>query len=191
MPSTRVHLCVDMQRMFAEATPWHVETMAATLPAVEALVERDPEATVFTRFIPPPPEAVRGAWVDYYAAWPQMAGDRVPPELLELSPALTRLAPRAQVIDKPVLSPWWSGELHRHLQARGADTLVITGGETEVCVLATVMGAIDLGYHIILPTDALCSSAASCHSAMLSIYESRFGSHLETSTTNDILDQWR
>src|SRR5690606_19017273 len=85
MPSNRVHLCVDMQRMFVEATPWHIETMAATLPGIEALVERAPESTVFTRFIPPPPETVRGAWIDYYAAWPQMAGDRVPAELLELT----------------------------------------------------------------------------------------------------------
>jgi nicotinamidase-related amidase len=129
--------------------------------------------------------------VDYYAAWPEMAGDRIPAELLELTPTLQRFAGRGHVVDKPVLSPWWSGDLHRHLRSRGVDTLVITGGETEVCVLATVMGAIDLGYHIILPTDALCSSAESCHSAMLSIYGSRFGSHLSTSTIDEVLEQWR
>jgi len=191
MPSNRVHLCVDMQRMFVEETPWHVETMAGVLPGVEALVERDPEATVFTRFIPPPAESVRGAWVDYYAAWPQMAGDRVPQELLDLAPTLQRHVPPARAIDKPVLSPWWSGELHRHLRARQVDTLIITGGETDVCVLATVMGAIDLGYRILLPTDGLCSSAESCHTAMLSIYDSRFGSHLFTTTIQDILEDWR
>ena len=191
MPSNRVHLCVDMQRMFVEATPWHIETMAATLPGIEALVERDPEATVFTRFIPPPPETVRGAWLNYYAAWPQMAGDRVPAELLELTPTLQRFSASARTLDKPVLSPWWSGELHQHLRARGVDTLIITGGETDVCVLATVMGAIDLGYHMLLPTDGLSSSAESCHSAMLSIYGSRFGSHLATTTIPDLLEDWR
>ncbi len=191
MPSNRVHLCVDMQRMFVEATPWHIETMAATLPGIEALVERDPESTVFTRFIPPPRETVRGAWVDYYAAWPEMAGDQVPAELLELTPTLNRHVPPARTVDKPVLSPWWSGELHQHLRAREVDTLIVTGGETDVCVLATVMGAIDLGYHILLPTDGLSSSAESCHSAMLSIYGSRFGSHLSTTTIQDVLTDWR
>jgi len=30
------HLCIDMQNLFAEPTPWHTPWMARVLPAVEA-----------------------------------------------------------------------------------------------------------------------------------------------------------
>ena len=190
--SNCVHLCVDMQRMFAEDTDWHVETLAGVLPAIEALTEPFPERTVFTRFVPPVAAGeAEGSWREYYRAWPNMLRERLAPEMVDLVPSLQRFVPPAAVIDKPVYSPWWSGALHRQLQARGVDTLVITGGETEVCVLSTLMGAIDLGYHVVLPKDAVCSSAAETHAAMLSIYDSRFGIQLTACTTQEVLDQWR
>ena len=187
MPQNSVHLCVDMQRMFLERTDWQLPSMPDTLPAIEALVDADPARTVFTRFIPPPTEATQGAWVDYYAAWPRMAREAIAPELLGLAPSLAHYTPPARVFDKPVFSPWWSGELHRLLQQAGIDTVIVSGGETDVCVLATIMGAIDLGYRVWLPTDAVCSSAESCHQAMLSVFESRFGVQVTTCTTDDIL----
>ena len=187
MPQNSVHLCVDMQRMFLEGTDWQLPSMPDTLPAIEALVDADPARTIFTRFIPPPTEATQGAWVDYYAAWPRMAREAIAPELLGLAPSLAHYTPPARVFDKPVFSPWWSGELHRLLQQAGIGTVVVSGGETDVCVLATIMGAIDLGYRVWLPTDAVCSSAKSCHEAMLSVFESRFGVQVTTCTTDDIL----
>ena len=51
--SDTLHLCVDMQNMFAEETPWHTPWMKRVLPVVAALVERHPDRTIFTRFIPP------------------------------------------------------------------------------------------------------------------------------------------
>jgi nicotinamidase-related amidase len=33
--------------------------------------------------------------------------------------------------------------------ARDIDTLVIIGGETDECVLAAVLGAIDFGYRVV------------------------------------------
>jgi nicotinamidase-related amidase len=41
-------------------------------------------------------------------------------------------------------SPWTEGRLDE-LMAAQFDTLVITGGETDMCVLATVLGAIERG----------------------------------------------
>ena len=39
------------------------------------------------------------------------------------------------------------------------DTLVISGSETDVCVLSTVLGAVDRGYRVVIAIDALCSSS--------------------------------
>jgi nicotinamidase-related amidase len=47
------HLCIDMQKVFAEPTPCHTPWKARVLPAVEEIVGRHARHTVFTRFIPP------------------------------------------------------------------------------------------------------------------------------------------
>lgn len=134
--------------------------MNKVLPAVEALVEAHAARTVFTRFITPDrPEAAHGAWQQYYRRWISMTQDRLLPELLELVPPLARHVPPTKVLDKTVYSPWIHPTLHQAVRRTGIHTLVVTGGETEVCVLATVMGAIDHGYGVVLPIDALCSSA--------------------------------
>ena len=106
--------------------------------------------------------------------------------LIDLVPELARFVPPAQVEDKVVMSAW-HGTLHARLRQSSIDTLIISGCETEVCVLATVMGAIDLGYRIVIVVDAICSGADSTHDAMLAIYESRFGMQVETIKTVDLL----
>ena len=180
------HLCVDMQRIFADDTPWHAPWMRRVLPAVEEIASALAPSTIFTRFVPPQNiEAAPGRWKDYYALWPDMVADRLSPDLLDLVPSLKRLVPPGRLFDRAVYSPWWSGHLHRALQARGTDALVITGGETDVCVLATVLGAIDMGYHVYLPLDALYGSADPTHDAMLEIYRSRFQAQLTTTTVDE------
>jgi nicotinamidase-related amidase len=182
-----VHLCVDMQRMFAEPTEWHTPWMERVLPNVVAVVELDPTRTVFTRFIPPrSPDDVGGAWRRYYRKWETMTRDRIDLQMLDLVPELARFVPPAVLEDKAVMSAW-HGSLHSRLHAAGVDSLIVSGAETEVCVLATVMGAIDLGYRVIIVTDAICSGADSTHDAMLGIYESRYGMQVETVTAADLL----
>ena len=108
--------------------------------------------------------------------------------MLELVPALARHAPPAEIVHKRVYSPWLSQDLTTLLQRHSVDTLVVTGAETEVCVLAKVLGAIDRGYRVILATDAICSSADPTHDAMLEIYHSRFGMQVETAAVEEILE---
>jgi hypothetical protein len=63
------HICIDMQNVFAEETPWHTPWMARVLPVVTRIAERHPSQTVFTRFIPPPrPDRMPGGWQRYYRA---------------------------------------------------------------------------------------------------------------------------
>ena len=184
-----VHVCVDMQRMFAEATPWHAEWMPRVLPEVVRLAERAPERTIFTRFIPPATaEQMPGTWRRYYTRWGAMTLDRMDPGLVDLVPALRSMVPPAQLLDKPVYSPWFGARMAEALRGRTVDTMVISGTETEVCVLATVLGAIDHGYRVIIATDAVCSSADSTHDAMLNIYHSRFGMQVEAVTVEEILE---
>ncbi len=190
--TTWVHLCVDMQRMFAEDTDWQTPWMQIVLPRVVQLVEMAPERTVFTRFIPAQtPEEAAGSWKRYYERWPGMTLDRLDPGYLELVPEMQRFVPPAQVIDKHVYSPWLDGVLDDQLKRRAVDTVVISGAETEVCVLAAVVGAIDLGYRVIIATDAVCSSADQTHDAALELYENRFGMQVEIATVAQLLEEKR
>lgn len=186
------HICVDMQALFAEETDWYAPWLKRVLPAVEMLVERSAERTIFTRFVPPetPAHAV-GAWQDYYRRWPDMTREKLPPELIDLTPPLKRFVPPARTFDKPIYSPWLAGNLHGFLQSAGITTLVVSGGETDVCVLATVLGAIDLGYRVILPLDALFGSADATHDAMIGIYRSRFQVQLSITSVAELFEFWR
>lgn len=56
-----------------------------------------------------------------------------------------------------------------------------------MCVLATVLGAIDLGLHVILLSDAVCSGADETHDAAVGLLENRFSVQLELRTTEQFL----
>lgn len=187
-----VHVCIDMQTLFAERTDWHVPWLERVLPAVARLAEARRGRTVFTRFVPPErPEDATGAWQRYYAHWRHMTGDRINPRLIELVPPLAALAPPALVIDKAHYSPFEEAAFLRTIGRLKADALVISGGETDVCVLAAVMDAVDAGYRVVLAADALCSVSDESHDAMLRHFEARFSQQIEVASTEEILASWR
>jgi nicotinamidase-related amidase len=180
-----------MQTLFAEETEWHTPWMAKVLPVVERLAYCHPDRTIFTRFIPATaPSACGGAWRRYYTRWRSMTLEALPPSGIELVPSLMRLVPPAEVVDKHVYSPWHGTDLHARLRARHIDTLIISGAETDVCVLAAVLGAVDHGYRVVLAADAVCSSSDQSHDALLALYCNRFGQQVEAASTNQILDAW-
>ena len=120
-----------------------------------------------------------------------MTLEALAPEQVELLPPLARLVPPARVIDKAVYSPWMRPELEALLKEWGTDTLIVTGAETDVCVLAGVLGAVDRGYRVVVPTDAVCSSSDRTHDALLTLYRERYGQQVETATAEEILAAWQ
>jgi nicotinamidase-related amidase len=185
------HICVDMQRIFAEETPWKTPWLRRVLPNVIEMAAAKSCKTAFTRFIPANrPGEGPGVWKRYYERWADMTLERIGIEMVELVPELTAFSPPAAIIDKWVYSPWQEPELHAWLRRNLVDTLVITGGETDVCVLATVLGAIDFGYRVVLATDALCSSSDETHDALLTLYENRFSQQVEAVSTEVVLANW-
>ena len=52
LPTTTVHLCVDMQRMFVEDTEWRTPWAERVMPVLVKLCEAKADRTIFTRFIP-------------------------------------------------------------------------------------------------------------------------------------------
>jgi nicotinamidase-related amidase len=155
---------------------------------VVEVAKSHPSKAIFTRFIPPEcAEQAPGMWRRYYEKWAAMTRSQLSAGLLELVPELSSFVPPGVVFDKSTYSPWLDGRLHACLQQCEADTIVVSGGETDVCVLATVLGAIDLGYQVFLLADAVCSGADDTHDATLKLLGDRFSVQLELMTTDDFL----
>lgn len=187
-----IHLCVDMQKLFADDTPWHTPWMHRILPRVRRIAAAHAGETVFTRFVPAEHvEAAPGAWRRYYDHWSAVTLQALPPGAVDLIPSLAELTPPAEVFDKTTYGPWLDGRLHARLGERGIDTVIVTGGETDVCVLAAVIGAVDLGYRTIVVLDALCSGSDEGHDATMAIYRRRYGQQIEIVPTDVLLEDWR
>jgi nicotinamidase-related amidase len=186
-----VHLCIDMQRIFSAGGPWATPWMERVLPVVAENAGRFPERTVFTRFITPVrPDQMPGMWRRYYERWRETTREKIDPHLLDLMPQLARFAPPAAVIDKSRYSAFAEPHLHAHLMERKADGVIVTGSETDVCVLATVLGAVDLGYRVIVVRDAICSSSDEGHDALLRVYHGRYTEQIETADAESVLRRW-
>jgi isochorismate hydrolase len=69
------------------------------------------------------------------------------------------------------------------------NALIISGSETDVCVLATVLSAVDLGYRVIIARDAGCSSSDEGHDMLLRLYHTRFSEQIETADAETILSR--
>ncbi|MDQ7774991.1 MAG: hypothetical protein Q4615_03310 [Paracoccus aminovorans] len=57
---------------------------------------------------------------------------------------------------------------------------VVSGGETDVCVLASVLG----------PVDLVCSSTDRGHDAAMTLYRRRFSQQIETAPLAEVLQSW-
>src|SRR5260370_34638747 len=175
-----VHLSIDMQNIFAPGGVWETPWMERVLPLIVEITARHAARTVFTRFITPVHADDRpGRWRRYFQKWHRATRAQLPASELDLVPALQRFAPPAEIIDKPAYSGFHESPLASVLSAIGIATLVVTGAETDVCVLATVLYAVDLGFRVVLVEDALCSSSDAGHDALTTLYRTRYSEQIE------------
>jgi len=187
-----VHVVIDMQRLFAEGTHWNVPTLPDVLPPIQKLIEHRPERVVFTRFITPPslPAAPDG-WQEFYRHWPQLTQDRLPPGILDLVAPLAKRATPAKLVDKEGFSSFSGRAFHAVLRNLEAKTLVLSGVETDVCVLATAVEAVDRGYRVVVAADAVTSFSAAAHRAVLDHVLPRFEYRIDIASTAEILAAWK
>jgi hypothetical protein len=110
--ATAVHLCIDMQLMFAEGTKWASPAVGQVLPQVSEICAIASSRTIFTRFLTPPHlDAANRQWHRFYEESPSMLAENLKPEQLNLVPELRRFVPPARVVDRMCSLP----SLRRHL----------------------------------------------------------------------------
>jgi nicotinamidase-related amidase len=155
IPPNSIHLCLDMQRLLQPEGPWPLAWAESALARIVSLVEGHAEQTIFTRFVPPnSPAAMPGRWKHYYERWRQVTREFLDPSALELLEPLPSFAPPARILDKRYYSAFTGTDLHQILKHAGTDTLILSGAETDVCVLSTICSGVDLGYRMVVANDA-------------------------------------
>ena len=132
-------------------------------------------------------EDMPGMWRRYYSKWREATREHLDPEMLELLPLLDALVPPATVVEKMRYSAFSNSALLSLLQSRGADGIIVTGSEADVCVLATVLDAVDLGYRVILVRDGVSSSSDEGYDALLTVYHRRYSLQIETANAEEVL----
>ena len=184
------HVVVDMQEVFASNPQWGFAGIHAIVPAIRELAAAKPKQTLWTRFISAQSaETAQGSWAALYTMWPGAtlsAGAE-----MQILPSLLPLAEPGTVFDKPTYSAFHSPAFIAELERRQADTLILSGVETDVCVLATLMEAVDRGYFVVMPEDALTSSDPDGHQRILDVIPRRLKSQVFRASVATILEQWR
>ncbi|MBR1141993.1 cysteine hydrolase family protein [Bradyrhizobium sp. AUGA SZCCT0431] len=186
-----VHLCVDMQRIFSKGGVWETPWMERVLPVVTGIAARYSERTIFTRFITPQSWEQRpGQWQRYYQRWKAATREHLQPDQLELVPELARFVPPAHVVDKRAYSAFYLSGLDVFLQEKGVRCVIVTGAETDVCVLSTVLAAVDRGFRVVIVEDALCSSSDTGHEALMTMYRTRMQEQIELINSSELAAVW-
>jgi maleamate amidohydrolase len=120
--------------------------------------------------------------------------DKVP-ALLVLAPGSrwsqidARIAPRPgePILMKLFASAFFGTPLSAMLTAAHCDTLVVTGASTSGCVRATVVDALQNGYRVVVPREAVADRASGPHDAALFDIDAKYGDVLSTDESVQLL----
>jgi len=166
--------------------------MERVLPAIVDIASRYAARTVFTRFITPiSPDHAAGQWRPYFERWRRATREMLEASQLDLVPELGRMVPPATIIDKSTYSAFFRSALAGWLRERRIGAIVVTGAETDVCVLSTVLDAVNIGFRVIIVEDALCSSSDAGHDALMTMYRLRFTEQIDLVKADELQDVWR
>jgi nicotinamidase-related amidase len=177
--SRAMHVVIDMQRLFADHPDWAVKDIGRIRQRVQKLAEMRPGRTFWTRFVPAANAAsAPGSWRRYYEQWPRATLDGGGRDYVDLLPEHRLLAGKAAVFDKPGFSAFTNYGFVVALRAAEIDTLILSGVETDVCVWATALDAVDAGFAVVLARDAMTSFSAEAHAATLDVIAPRFAPQL-------------
>jgi nicotinamidase-related amidase len=187
-----MHVVIDMQRLFAEHPDWAVKDIGRIRKEVTWLAEHKPGRTFWTRFVPAQnPGSAVGAWRKYYEQWPTATLDGGGTGYVDLLLEHRTLAGKAGIFDKSTFSAFGNAKFGAALQAAGADTLILSGVETDVCVWATALDAVDLGYFVVLARDALTSGGLDAHQATLDVIAPRFAPQVSVMNHAELEAAWK
>jgi len=185
------HIVIDMQRLFAEDTAWHTAAMADIIGNVKRLSTELADITLYAKFLTPASaDKAEGRWRIYYQRWAAVTTDALDASFHDLMPELADMARPEKMVEKFTYSVFGAPGFAEKLKADGVDTLIFSGVETDICVLASLFDAIDAGFHVVVAVDAVASSDMASHQAVLTHVLPRMSDQIDLKTVADVLEQF-
>lgn len=195
-PARTAHLVVDMQNGFMEeGSPVEVPEARTIVDNINRLSRaiRDAGGTnVFLRYTT---GDLDGAWSVFGR---RMGPDMTPRHKKAFTPGnhyhafwpTLDVRPDDLVIDKHRFSAFTAdaSPLHAELQARGIDTLLITGTLTNCCCETNARDAMQLNYNVIMVADANAALSDEEHAATLHILGFVFA---DLNSTEELVERLR
>ena len=147
--------------MVARDTPVAPAGVRDLLPTIVELADAFGDDVAYSRHVPPA-DGGHGAWKRFYENWKELDED---PSNWDLMP---ELAGRPGIhAAKSTYSVFGAPELRAQLDR---DELILCGVETDCCVLATALEAIDHGVPVTVVEDAVASPSPAGHEGALALF---------------------
>ena len=191
------HIVVDLQNGFmAEGAPVEVPTAREIVPNVNricAALRQAGGTNVFLRYTYDPAES--RPWTTRYSEYlsPERSAAHKTTfhrgaELWQLWPLLD-VGTNDLIVDKTRFSAFVPGTcaLNDMLEARGIDTLIVTGTLTNVCCESTTRDAMQRNYRVIFVADGNAALTDAEHNATLCNMVTLFADVMTTAEVLDVL----
>ena len=192
-------IIVDMQNDFVRVgAPLEVPDTRATIEPIKAVTRLFHAAgrpVIYTRFITGETETLLWTWSPQIRApvcccrrghrrrYEDIGAERECMAVIDELPVESG----DHIVDK-----YWYGGFYRTnlidiLRSEGADTVVLAGTVTQICVEETARGAFHLGLKTIVLSDCVSSFAPDLHAATLKNHAMKFGMVLDSHEFRDKL----
>ncbi len=184
-PSRCVLLVIDAQKDFIDERGWcarnglDVAPLRARIPVINWLVEHGRETAVAVAYVC----MEHGPRVDARNYRARYASRGMEKEILceegtwgaELDDEITWPGPTDMNFVRHTFDAFAGSSLNAALRERGIETIVATGMVTNVCVLATVLGAFGLGYYVVVAEDGTAADGPEPHHFALDVVRQCLG----------------
>ena len=105
----------------------------------------------------------------------------------DCTPQLTILLNRTACSNRLGFSAFASDGFAERIRGRTPSAMIVCGVETDVCVLSTILSAVDQGIRTIVPIDAVASASPSGHDAVLNHVLPRYDHQVELCTADEAI----
>lgn len=172
---------IDLTRGFTEpgfdAGADLTDVVAATQRLVD-VAHRQGHPVIWTRIVYSPAEVRPGAiaWLTKAAGMRAMLEGS---EAVVIDPRLSVDPERDVVVDKKGASGFHGTTLAALLRSAGCDTVVLTGATTSGCVRASAVDAVQDGFSVLVPRQAVGDRAQGPHDANLFDIQAKYGDVVE------------
>jgi ureidoacrylate peracid hydrolase len=184
-PKTTAHVVIDLQNGFvapgsAVETPMTLRIMPQ-VNAISAAMRQAGTLNIFIRFTYDP------GWTGFYGRFapgkdaPLKAAFTPGSEQHALWPGMD-VQPQDLILDKTRFSAMIPGtcDLDAVLKARGIDTLVVTGCESNCCCESTIRDAQQMNYKIVFVADGNAAATDAAHNGAVADLFGVFGCDIAT-----------